>query len=223
MLTVTNASGFGSGLSAGVVTCSLLDTGTLAASSATHTISSADLGAAAADRQIVFVYTGGNACETGNLTSVTVGGAALSMIVRQDGSPQAGYRSEIWAAVIATGTSADIVITQTCNSYWTSGHWYHMTGAAVGAAYTATDDSIPMNASINCDAGGVIIGAGHCNNGHPMAWTNITERSDINNACCGDGSTSMDTFEEALSSLSITWTPTDSGNRAMCLAAWSPA
>ena len=223
MLTVTNASGFGSGLSAGVVTCSLLDTGTIASNAATHTISSADLGTAAADRQIVFCYGGGNSCETGNLTSVTVGGAALSMIVRQDGSPQAGYRSEIWAAVIATGTSADIVITQTCNSYYTSCTWYHMTGAAVGAEYTATNASIPMNASINCDAGGVIIGQGQCNNGYPMAWTNITERSDIDNSCCGDASSSMDTFEAAQSSLSITCTPTGSGNRALCLAAWSPA
>jgi len=204
------------------ISCELLDTATIEGSAATHTISGADLGVAASNRQIVFVYTGGNACETGNLTSVTVGGVDLSMITREDGSPQAGYRSEIWAGIIATGTSADIVITQTCNSYWTSGTWYHMTGAASVAAYTATDDSMPMNASIDCDAGGVIIGAGQTNNGFPFAWTNITERSDLDNSCCGDGSSSMDTFAAAQSSLSITCTPTGTGNRAMCLAAWSP-
>ena len=205
------------------VTCTLLDTGTVLGAASSHTISGATLGTAAADRQIVVCYGGGNICETGVISSITVGGADLTKIVSQNGSPQTGYRSEIWAAVIATGTSGDIVITQTCNSYWTSGHWYHMTGAAVGAAYTAGNSSIPMNASINCDAGGVIIGQGQCNNGYPMAWTNITERSDIDNSCCGDASSSMDTFEAAQSSLSITCTPTGSGNRALCLAAWSPA
>ena len=223
MLTVNAASGFGSGAAAAVVTCSLLDTAAIASNAATHTISSADLGAAAADRQIVFCYAGGNAGETGNLTSVTVGGADLSMIVRKGGNVQPGYRSEIWAAVIATGTSADIVITQTSNCFWTSGTWYHMTGAAVGAAYTATDNAVPPNASIDCDADGVIIGQCHSNNGFPLAWTNITERSDIDNACCGDGSSSMDMFSVAQSSLSITCTPTGTGTRSMCLAAWSPA
>ena len=205
------------------VTCELLDTATIASPAATHTISSADLGAEAADRQIVFCYGGGNQCETGHISSVTVGGADLTKIVSQNGNPQIGYRSEIWAAVIATGTSADIVITQTCTSYWTTGIWYHMTGAAVGAEYTATNSDIPMNASIDCDANGVIIGVAECNNGFPMAWTNITERADVDNACCGDTSSSMDTFEDAQSSLSITCTPTASGNRAMCLAAWSPS
>jgi hypothetical protein len=154
---------------------------------------------------------------------MTVGGASLTKIVSCNGSPQIGYRSEIWAAVIATGTSGDIVIDSTCNDVYTTCAWYHMTGAAVGAEYTATNASIPMNASINCDANGVIIGVAECNNGYPMAWTNITERSDIDNACCGDSSSSMDMFEDAQSSLSITCTPTLSGNRAMCLAAWSPS
>ena len=205
------------------VTCTLLDTGTVLGAASSHTISGATLGAAAADRQIVVCYGGGNQCETGHISSMTIGGTDLTKIVSQNGNPQIGYRSEIWAAIIATGTSGDIVITQTCTSYYTSCTWYHMTGAAVGAEYTATDDSIPMNASINCDAGGVIIGQGQCNNGFPMAWANMTERSDIDNSCCGDSSSSMDMFEDAQSSLSITCTPTNSGNRALCLAAWSPA
>ena len=150
------------------VTCTLLDTGTVLGNGVTHTISGATLGTAAADRQIVVCYGGGNICETGVISSITVGGADLTKIVSQNGSPQTGYRSEIWAAVIATGTSADIVITQTCNSYWPTGIWYHMTGAAVGAEYTATNASIPMNASIDCDANGVIIGSTQCNSGYPM-------------------------------------------------------
>jgi hypothetical protein len=227
MLTVNAASGFGSGAAARVVTCSLLDTDIISGSASTHTISGADLGVAASDRQIVYCYAGRDASEYSSITSVTVGGTGLTKIVSHTKGGAIGYRTETWAGIIATGTSADIVITQGANCFDTASTWYHMTGAAVGAAYTATSPSSTatgaISASINCDANGVIIGSAQCNAGFPFSWTNITERSDLDNAS-PDGSSSMDTFEDAQSSLSITCTPTGSNaSRAMTLAAWSPA
>ena len=209
------------------ITCSLLGTDMNSGSSATYTISGAALGTAAADRQIVYCYAGRDLGEYGSITSVTVGGTGLAHIVSHTKGGGTGYRTETWAGVIATGTSADIVITQTTNTFDTNSTWYHMTGADVGAAYTATAPASAatgaMTASIDCDAGGVIIGSAQCNAGFPMSWTNITERSDLDNGN-PDGSSSMDMFAEAQSSLSITCTPTGSNPaRAMTLAAWSPS
>ena len=207
------------------VACELLDTDTNSGSSATYTISSADLGVAATDRQIVYCYSGRDASEYGSITSVTVGGTGLTHVVSHTKGGASGYRTETWAGLIPTGTSADIVITQTANCFDTASTWFRMTGAKAVATYTATSPATAatgaISASIDCDANGVIIGSAQCNAGFPFSWTNLTERSDLNNGT-PDGSTSMDTFADAQSSLSITCTPTGTNpSRAMTLASWS--
>ena len=208
------------------VICELLGTDTNSGSSATYTISSADLGAAADNRQIVYCYSGRDASEYGSITSVTVGGVDLTHVVSHTKGGASGYRTETWAGIVPSGTSADIVITQTANCFDTASTWYRMTGAASVAADTATSPASAatgaISASIDCDANGVIIGSTQCNSGYPMSWTNITERSDLDNGT-PDGSSSMDTFAAAQSSLSITCTPTGTNpSRAMTLASWSP-
>jgi hypothetical protein len=142
------------------------------------------LGTAAVDRYIVVCSTGrksGTAVTT--VSSVTVGGAGLSVVRQQSNVATNINHAAIYGGIIATGTSATIVV-----NYTTAGTMLR-TGIDVYALYglestTAFDheQSTASNPSVSLDipARGVCIGIACTAAAAGATWTGISENSDRN-------------------------------------------
>ena len=133
------------------------------ASSRTYTYSSAPLGDAATDRIIVVACAYANYSNT--LSSCTVGGVTMTQIVT-DTSPNA--KAYLLYKAVATGTSADIVVT------WTGGSGTPTDGAiAVWSVYNSTGTPYASNEDTNYTASSVALDASLNvpNNGGLIAYT----------------------------------------------------
>jgi len=179
------------------------------------TFSSVPIGNATYDRMVVVCVKGDGG--GGQPTSVTVGGISATSIVAVASGPQ--YNS-IWAAIVPTGTTANIVVNRSNDPDRQGISVYAVYGkTSVTASATASDIVNPYTQSITIPSRGVAIGCGLTGNGTgSSSWTNLTEDYDAAGPIFSSGSaTSM-----AGATLSVTFTPTASGDPSMTLASWGP-
>jgi hypothetical protein len=154
------------------------------ANQATYTFAGADIGTEDASRVVVLyvgVWNDGGSEIT--VTGVTIGGVAASRQAQYVGHSSGGSKFELWTLAVASGTSADIVVStssagvvcQLCQV----GIW-----DCKGISTTKTDSAGTHNTSttsitvnLSCPANGVIIVGGYSTQSS-IGFTNITEDYD---------------------------------------------
>lgn len=202
------------------------------ANSASHTFSSASLGAAASDRVIlVAVGPSWNGIDS-SVSSVTVAGNSATQIVAASSSPGADtVKAEIWAVALAAGTTGDVVVTL-ANPIGTNRNVkvavYRMTGTggSITASDTATDTESVLNLNTNTVKNGAILCVSNMQGGgaSTTAWVGPTEDIDETTSAAGNFSTAF-LSEIASASTPLTITATISAASAIeagVAAAWSP-
>lgn len=155
-------------------------TGSLSNASS-YTFSSVSIGAASADR-VVIVAVGGTTGSTPAINSVTIGGNTATLAASQASTSAAGCIAGLYYLAVASGTTANIVVTFNKTMGSCEIAVFSMTGhASETPAATGTDGtgSTTFNPNCNVAVGDVLISASNGGEGTACAWTNSTEQSDV--------------------------------------------
>ena len=150
------------------------------ANGGTYTFSSQDIGTAASNRNIIVVAsTGGGGAGIDFAATCTVGGASIARIVDLEGNDNNDI--SVYQGVIASGTSADVVITVAGGTMEKCGIAVHAVfgdKVSLNDLYTQAATTAAPSGSVDVPAGGVIIAANkiQSNDGaFATSWTNATE------------------------------------------------
>tara|TARA_R110000823_G_scaffold30436_6_gene87321 strand:+ start:12298 stop:13410 length:1113 start_codon:yes stop_codon:yes gene_type:complete len=206
------------GATATGLTYNFEDSAVSASAGSVFTFSSAAIGTAATDRQVI-VGVGSIAGTVGTISGVTVGGiAAVQAVHSGEGSMS---NVDIWAAPVPSGTSADVIITHgSSKSRCGIGVW-SMYGAAACPFNTAGSITDPPSAALTIPTGGV--GFGYCQTYGSTAtytWTNLTEAFD---ETVGGNGTHTGASSDVDGTPTITCTPSSTtSEEGMALASWAP-
>ena len=202
---------------AAAATISFTANGELTGTGSARTFSSMALGTAADNRYIIVaIGTTGGGGGTDNCNSVTVGGTGLSKLVSKNHTDH--QIAQIWAGLITSGTSADIVVTWARTA--------SRTGIGVWAAYgigtmedsgsaSISSSSSAMSTDLDISAGGVAVGYTFVSTGGEGAstsftWSNLTEDNDSGIDATGNHSAASAAFSSAQSGLTVSSTPSSS-------------
>lgn len=201
------------GVASSVATVSLTYHVTQDAAHTTYTFTAAAIGSAAADRCVV-VGVGGVNGSSRTISSVTIGGVSATSIAFVEGSGGGAFvPSGLFAAVVPTGTTGDVVVTYSgAASRASIGVWaaYNVV-ACTTPTDTVTSVANPQTGLIDISAGGIAIGYSHVfGAGSPtFTWTNLTENFDeVVGVSAGSQSGASAQFAGAQTNLAITATPT---------------
>lgn len=229
MLRTNQLIGFGAGGAAvSPITGGYVSTANSSADTAAYTFSAQAIGTAAADRRVVVVtgcVIGGATAPT--ISSLTIGGvSAAQAVIAGDNLSGQSVALGVWSAIVATGTTGDVVVTWSTSAYRSFISVYSIYGTDTSVYDTLTDDSTdPLTGTIDVPAGGVIIG-GHFN--HTPA-TNVTYDAgmteDVDSTVEGSYySSGHDLYASASTgqtcTINLTTTPTTG---CMGVASWGPA
>lgn len=190
----------------------------------TYTFASQALGDEDGNRYIVVGITDYGV--VGDVSSVTINGVSASEIV--DDFPSGGGYTQLWGALVTTGTTGDIVVTKSSTGVEMSIHtWalygltsttaYDTSAGQTTGAYTATLD-IPADGMVVMMVAEVQAGAG------TWAWSGgtLTDADEDYDAVTGgaQAGASADTLPSAVSA---TLTATESGGRngSFAAASWT--
>ena len=175
MLMVNHLIGFGAGGNAAVL--SFQQAVSSGVDSSTYTFSSVAFGAAHPSR---VVYWAGGGIGNGALrtvSSVTIGGVTATVM---HSSTVGTSRVDIYAALVPTGTTGDIVVTYSGTMFNCGGAVWSAVDAIAGttAFHTAATTTDAASININVDTLGYAIGVSFANGGTSCTWTGLTEESD---------------------------------------------
>jgi hypothetical protein len=190
----------------------------------TYTFTSASIGTASLNRLVVVAV--GNQSSSGGVTlnSVTIGGINATK-ARSDASANSGVTSttEIWYAIVPTGTTATIVCTYSatcvrcCIVIWALYNLQSPTPFATGGV--SGNNGTTNTASINIPVKGIAIAFSRHDSVTTGTYTNITENADFqfdgDTALAGSGF-----FLTGDSARSITTTYGASNYTCLTLASW---
>jgi hypothetical protein len=191
-----------------------------------HTLSGAAIGSAEAGR-IIVVGAGSYGQQDRTITGVTVGGVSAVSVAGYTTSPSFPFITELFTAVVPTGTTADIVVTWSGINYVCAFGVWAVYGASstVHDTIATTGDPDPMTGTIDCPAGGAIVGwaySGGANCTH--TWVGVTESFDNNPSASQNHTGASDAFATTQSGLTVSCTPTNSpSSTGMVVASFEPA
>lgn len=181
-----------------------------------YTFSSADIGAASVSRLVVVGVTSIAASGSRRVSSMTIGGIAATRAVDENDTGR--FVSELWYALVPTGTAANIVVN----------HDGAMTSCSIGvwalydviATPTNTASSFVGSVSINIPAGGIVVANNHTSGA--VTWTGATENFD--DATLGDASGSGHSGASRQATVAEVGTTVSSSglNDYLVAAAWAP-
>jgi hypothetical protein len=168
------------------------------------TFSGVALGVAAADRRIIVVASVSTSTSSSSISGVTVGGQTGVQLVAGDNNNRF---CSIFTALVPTGTTGDIVVSISAQTGETWGIGvFRLTGAAEAATDTAVSAADPSVLTIDCPAGGVIIGGAFSAGVSAWTWAEITEAYDENAEGTIYHSGAFDKFAVAQTNLAVTAT-----------------
>lgn len=195
-----------------------------------YTFSSQSIGTAAPNRTVIVGITcvrSGSATTTG--ASVTVAGNSCTKVGA--GPTTDGRMTELWAVDLASGTTADIVVTWNDAALRCGiGVW-----AAYGIDSSAAHDSFgssadPLTGTIDCPAGGIVIGIANVtgtSSAVTSQWTaGITEDFDQYHDDSAENSSTgaSGAFASAQTGLTVTCDCDQTAtNAGLFVASWGPA
>jgi hypothetical protein len=193
-----------------------------ATNATSYTFAGQGIGTASGDRYVVVCYalqqSGGGAPVD---PTITVGGAACTSLVTVTDATAERYGIHITSAVFTSGTTADIIVNEGSTQHSCEIYVFAVTGLnSITPTDTASSTASPPSDTINCDAGGVIIGvAGTAVDASSFTWVGITERADSSVADTFTASAASGDFATAQTGLTITATPASSTRPHMAAVA----
>lgn len=147
-----------------------------------NTFSAVSLGAASSDRYVVVVVQWRHQTAGVDISGVTIGGQAATQAVEAVSTDSTHmFHTEIWYALVTSGTTGDIVVTVTGSPSGTRSlavDTYSMTGASsIAVTDTATgNNSASYSETLTCSEGGAVLGSVISN---PTAGTVVTWTGDV--------------------------------------------
>jgi hypothetical protein len=226
MLMVNQLNGFGNypPSAAAAASVTFTDSSVNGSALTTYTFATQALGTAAAGRVIVVGVGGGG--QTRTVSSMTIGGTSATFIIRAAGTNET---AELWYAVVAAGTTGDVVVT------WSGAQ--DGCGIGVWAVYDATSAPHDSSSDNNSDpatattfdvpASGVAVGYVFQRTGSSTyTWTNLTERFDeVALAATFFHSGASDAFASLQTSLAVSVDADSAGTRdpMFVCGSWAPA
>lgn len=184
--------------------------------SATYTAHA--IGTASADRLVIVAATGN--MTSGEISGVTCGGIAMTEVVKANGS---GRATGIYSLVVASGTTATIVVSYTGTSVQSSISVYTLTSlSSTTATHTASNTGVDSvaTASINYSAYGAVIGVCIIDDTPDVTWTNLTENYDAGIEVSSGHSAASKTVTTTVTGESVSVTFSGSDNHSLVVASW---
>lgn len=140
----------------------------------THNVS---FGTADSDRWILVGYIAyGNNNET-TISSVTIGGVSAT-ILRQKFRTGASSVSALAIANVPTGTSGDIVVTNSAAKSGSRAYAYRLVTTGTPSEYDGFSIQDAETSTLDISSNSVTVGVGGTFNGTNHTWTNLTENED---------------------------------------------
>lgn len=142
-----------------------------------YTFTGAGIGTASSGRHVV-VCAGGDSGASRSVSGVTIGGAAMTEVVKAN---QGNSAAGMYIKQVAAGTTADIVVTFSGAMTRAEIVVYTITDPTSATAYdsaSAVASANQASANINYVAGGAVIGFATLEENSSCSWTNLTERVD---------------------------------------------
>ena len=220
---------FGSAAAAaGEITGSNTANATAGGSSSAYTFSSQSIGDADDSRIVVVAVTVAWNGSVSTVTGVTVGGASAAQQAAATEGGAENFRAEVWSVAVASGTSADVVVSlsaSTGNNRGCGISVYRMIGdVEVGAEDTGTNTRTTGTLSTTVDAkeDGFIVGAAVQFYADACSWTGLTEAADAVTANVTHSSAYVAPSSDSTLTVSAAFTNSYSLAGALAVASWHP-
>ena len=194
----------------------------------TFTFSSASIGDADDSRIVVIAVTVGWNGTVQTVSGVTVAGVSATQQAAATEGASENFRAEIWSIAVASGTTADIIVTlsgATGNNRGCAVSVYRLVGdVAVAPDDTGTDDRSSGTLSTTVDAveDGYIIGAAVQFYSDACTWTGLTEVKDVVTTNVTHSSASAAPTSDSTLTVEADFTNTYSLASALAVASWHP-
>ena len=190
-----------------------------------HTLSGCSIGTASADRMVVVCAGSTGAFQ--DIGSVTVGGINLSLVSSRSNTNTAW----IWAGLVTSGTTANVVVTHSSSTAFCSFQVYTIkletapttATSTYGIARTSATTGWATGANLDIPTGGVgvaCIASGISGGPATWTWSNATEGGESDFTTNG-GTTSA--YRTTAGTTSISATPSIAVTGALTSAAWGYA
>ena len=223
---------FGSGGAApGEIAGGITANATAGGSSSAYTFSGQSIGDADDSRIVVVAVTVGWNGTNSTVTGVTVGGANATQQAAASGlaAGTENFRAEIWSVAVASGTSADVVVSlgaATGNNRGCGISLYRMIDdVEIGAEDTGTASrtgSGTLTTTVDAKEDGFIVSASVRFVGGTCTWTGVTEAQDAAtvNVSHSSGYDSPSS-DESGKTVAAVWSATNLAG-ALAVASWYP-
>lgn len=151
------------------------------ATAGANTLSAVSLGTAHTDRlMIVTVHYRSSSGQGTRTATCSIGGVSAALLARKTSLSSDWWHVEVYAAIVPTGTTGDIVVTLSGSGTWLYAGWYR----TVGYSITPLDTALIADATSTIDIGdaGLLIGS-HVDgtSGPGSTWTGLADENyDVN-------------------------------------------
>ena len=220
---------FGSGGAApGEITGSNTANATISGSASAYTFSGKSIGDADDSRIVVIAVTVGWNGSVSTVTGVTVGGASAAQQAAATEGGVENMRAEVWSVAVASGTTADVVVTcssATGNNRGCGISVYRMIGdVEVGAEDTGTNarSSGTLSTTVDAKEDGFIVGAAVQFYADSCTWTGLTEAADSSTASVSHSSAYTAPSSDSTLTVSAAFSNPYSLSSALAVASWHP-
>ena len=212
----------------GEITGSNTANATAGGSASSYTFSSQSIGTADDSRIVVVAVTVGFNGSVSTVTGVTVGGTSAAQQAAATEGASENFRAEVWSVAVASGTSADVVVSlssATGNNRGCGISVYRMIGdVQAGAEATGTDDrsSGTLSTTVSAKEDGFIVGAAVQFYSDACSWTGLTEAADAVTANVTHSSAYVAPGSDSTLTVSAAFTNTYNLASALAVASWHP-
>ena len=227
-MTMFSSPWFGSKAAPGEITGSNTANASAGGSASSYTFSSQSIGTADDSRIVVVAVTVGFNGSVSTVSGVTVGGTSATQQAAATEGASENFRAEVWSVAVASGTSADVVVSlsaATGNNRGCGISVYRMIGdVEVSAEATGTDDrsSGTLSTTVSAKEDGFIVGAAVQFYSDACSWTGLTEAADAVTANVTHSSAYVAPTSDSTLTVSAAFTNTYNLASALAVASWHP-
>jgi hypothetical protein len=208
---------YATGTVGSAATVSFTESDTSSADATAYTFSGVAIGTASATRKVVVA-----ACTNGaaNVSTLTIGGASASFVAVGVIAGEPVNRIELWQADIASGTTADIIVTWADSTSRCGIGVWDVNGASDFIYDVGSSEADPATVTMQVPAGGICIG-GVFTGDSDTSWTGLTEDYDDQIEAANYMTGASAAFASRQTDLTVTAADGTDYNVLVC-AAWGP-
>ena len=208
---------YATGTVGSAATVSFTESDTSSADATAYTFSGVAIGTASATRKVVVATCTNGAA---NVSTLTIGGASASFVAVGVIASEPVNRIELWQADIASGTTADIIVTWADSTSRCGIGVWDVNGASDFIYDVGSSEADPGSVTMQVPAGGICIGGVFTGDSN-TSWTGLTERYDDQIEAANYQTGASDAFSSRQTDLTVAAADGTDYNVLLC-AAWGP-